>query len=239
MLIIDCYDDFIEALLRAGFSMSGGNAEGVYSAIPVSWGDPPGTGGRIRWHTGDPDTDPWEWRLRVLNERDDVAYAKMFFRKGGYITREWYPYFLSARRAIPGGGSIMDFDEEYGSGALSHYAKRIYSVVNARGAVPLDGIKTLGGFGRQEKSKFDSALVELQMRLYITICGELRKMSKDGKEYGWPTTMLCTSESFWGAAVFDEAAKIPPEAAYESIKERILELNSHADPNKIDRFISG
>ena len=31
----------------------------------------------------DPETDPWEWRIRVLDERDDIAYAKLFYKKSG------------------------------------------------------------------------------------------------------------------------------------------------------------
>ncbi len=55
-------------------------------------------GESIAWHTEDPETDPWEWRIRVLDEYTDIAYGKLFFRKSGYITKEWYPYFLAVRR---------------------------------------------------------------------------------------------------------------------------------------------
>ena len=36
--------------------------------------------------------------MRVLEEREDIAYSKVFFRTSGYITREWYPYFYAVRR---------------------------------------------------------------------------------------------------------------------------------------------
>ncbi|MDR1510172.1 MAG: hypothetical protein LBS53_11095, partial [Synergistaceae bacterium] len=118
---------------------------------------------RLSWHTGDPETDPQEWRIRVLNERDDIAYSKCFFKKSGYITREFYPYFLALRR----GGS--DFDDEYSDGLFSSYAKRIYDVARSYGELLLHEIKSLGGFGKDEKSKFNSVLTELQMRFYLTI----------------------------------------------------------------------
>lgn len=57
--------------------MGGGNAKGVFALIPFDWREEP-PGCPVRWHTGDADTDPWEWRMRVLEERDDVAYAKVF-----------------------------------------------------------------------------------------------------------------------------------------------------------------
>ena len=213
--------------------MSGGNADGIYTAIPLGWGDIPPPDTRIRWFTGDPDADPWQWRHRVLNERDDVAYAKVFFRKGGYITREWYPYFLAARR------DGADFHYEYESGAISHYAKRIYAVLEANGAVPIENIKKLGGFTRKEKSRVESALIELQTKLYITICGSFQKISRNGAEYGWTSNVFCTAETFWGSDVFEKAAKLSCDDAYDAISERIYALNPDADDAKIHKFIMG
>jgi hypothetical protein len=93
------YNDFVNSLLDAGFSMGGGNSEGIFSVVSWSWNEAPPYDTPVRWHTGDPETDPWEWRIRVLDERDDIAYAKLFFKKSGYITKEWYPYFLAVRRS--------------------------------------------------------------------------------------------------------------------------------------------
>ena len=73
------FDDFLRILFASGFSIGGGNDESVYAIVDYDWlSIPPGS--PIVWHTGDPETDPWEWRIRVLNERDDIAYAKCFSR---------------------------------------------------------------------------------------------------------------------------------------------------------------
>ncbi|MCA5960928.1 hypothetical protein LC724_11655 [Blautia sp. RD014234] len=93
---IRSYEDFTEVLLEAGFSMGGGSSEGIYSIINWEWDKEPPYETPVRWHTGDRETDPWEWRMRVLDERDDIAYAKCFFKKSGYITRQWYPCFSPA-----------------------------------------------------------------------------------------------------------------------------------------------
>ena len=61
--------------------------------------------------------------MRVLEERDDIAYAKLFFKKSGFITREWYPYFLSARR------SGFSFEDAYYGGTISNAAKRVYDAI--------------------------------------------------------------------------------------------------------------
>lgn len=230
---IQNYDDFIAALLKAGFSMGGGNSEGIYAAVPWSWQEEPPYQTPVRWHTGDPGTDPWEWRMRVLDERNDIAYAKVFFRKSGFITREWYPCFLAARR---GGVSV---EEAWEDGRISHHARRIYGLVSVHGALPVHAIKQLTGFSKEEKSKVESALVELQMGLYLTMCGRQQKMSVKGEAYGWSSTVFCTTETFWGEEVFEAAAKLDRQQAIDAVRERVRRLNPGADQKKVQRFITG
>ena len=228
------YDDFVKTLLAAGFSMGGGsNDEGIYAVVPWGWQEAPPYETPVRWHTEDPETDPWEWRMRVLDERKDIAYGKFFFKKTGYITRNWYPCFLAVRR---GGTS---FDEAYEDGTISHFAKRIYEVVTSYGTLPSHAIKQLAGFSKEDKSGFERALVELQMRMFLTTCGRQQKMSQKGEEYGWSSAVFCTTEQFFGDDVFEEAAKISAEEAFERISLQILKLNSSAPEKKIAKFIRG
>ncbi len=231
--MIQNYNDFIPNLLQSGFSMSGGNHEGIYSIIPWSWNEEPPYETSVRWHTGEPDTDPWEWRMRVLNEREDIAYAKLFFKKGGYITKEWYPYFLAVRR------QGRSFEEEYSDGTISHFAKQIYDIVTLYGSLPLHAIKEIGGFSREDASRFDRALTELQMKMYLTMCGRQQKVSRKGEEYGWSSTVFCTVESYFGEELIDKADKISVQEAVEQITNKIYQLNSAAEEKKMARFIYG
>jgi len=227
------FNDFIKILLASGFSIGGGNDEGIYAIVNFDWNNTP-PGSPIIWHTGDHETDPWEWRIRVLNERDDIAYSKCFFKKSGYITREFYPYFLTLRRNGRG------FNDDYADGKINHYVKRIYDVIREYGALPLHEIKTRGEFGRDEKSRFDTALTELQMRLYLTICGTNRRRNVKGEEYGWNSTMFCTTEQFWEHTdVFARAAKLSEDGAFAAIRERVFKLNPTADEKKIRKFAYG
>jgi len=230
--MIQNYEDFCNALLNSGFSVFDGNHEGVFGLIPFDWNEEP-PDSKVRWHTGDPDTDPWVWRMRVLNERDDIAYAKVFFRKAGYITKEWYPYFLAARR------EGFSFEDAYFDGAVSQTAKRIYEAVSKHGSLPLDEIKRLAGFSREEKSKFDRALTELQMKLYLTVCGERQRISQMGVPHGLASTIFCTTEQFWGDELFHQAEEIRAEDAIQAIRERVFALNPAADEKKVLKFILG
>ena len=165
MKMIRCYDDFVEALLTAGFSMGSSNAVGIYAIINWAWDEPPPYDTPVRWFTGDPVTDPCEWIVRALVERNDITYGKLLFKKSGYITKEWFPLFLAVRQ----GG--VGFDEAYENGEVSHFAKRIYDVVSDSETLPVEEIKRLGGFSREDKSRFDKAMTELQMKMFISPCG--------------------------------------------------------------------
>ena len=56
--MIRCCDDSVETLLNSGFSMGGGDADGIYAVIPWGWNETPPYETPIRWHTENPDTDP-------------------------------------------------------------------------------------------------------------------------------------------------------------------------------------
>ena len=231
--MISNFRDFCGALLEAGFSVAGGgNDEGVFGLLEHGWDAQP-EDSPIRWHTGDPETDPWEWRMRVLEERNDIAYGKVFFKKAGYITKEWYPYFAAVRR-----GS-RTVEEIYADGLLSRAAKNIYDAVAENGALPLHGIKQSAGFAREDKAKFDAALTELQMKLYLTMCGREQKRSQSGEAYGWSSTVLCTAEHFWGEGLLDQVQKLDAAVSAEKITEQVLRLNPAAQAKRITRFIRG
>ena len=100
-------------------------------------------------------------------------------------------------------------------------------------------IKRLAGFSRADKSKFDGALNQLQMRMYLTIHSIKQQISSKGTEYGWSVTNFCTTEMFWGVEMFEQAAGIGTDEAIEKISNRILELNPLAQEKKIIKFIRG
>ena len=226
------YSEFCVQLLDAGFSGAvSGNDDDVFSLFRYGWGAEDESS--LYWHTGDPETDPWEWRMRVLDERDDIAYSKVFFRKAGYITKKWYLYFLAARR------ENAPFDEMYAEGKLSHEAKRVYDVLRDGLPMPLHELKTMAGFSGDDKSHFDRALTDLQMGLFITMCGWRYKRNKIGEEYGWASTIFCTAEAFWPDGVFAEASRLGKDEAMEAIRAQIYKLKPNADAKRVRKFILG
>lgn len=225
------YADFRDELLQCGFSMGGGNAKGIFALIPYDWTEQEMIDTPVKWHCGDPEVDPWEWRMRVLEEQDDVAYAKVFFKTSGFITREWYPLFYAVRR------QGETFEEAYEKGQASHMAKRIYTLV-AGGEIALHEMKRRGSFGKADKEAFDRAMIELQMGMFITMTGRKQKRNQFGLEYGWNSTVFCTVEDFWQQRGL-ELPDLPAEECYERIREQVLRLNPAAEEKVIRKFIMG
>lgn len=215
------FADFCAALREAGFSMGGANGEGIFT-LAERFGD------QICWHTENAETDPWAWRIRGVTETREFAYAKVFFGKGGWITRAWYPYFLAARRE---GKSL---EELYRLGAVKSLEKEVYQKIFERGTISLQELKSCFG----PEAKVEAALNGLQMKLFITINGETRKLSKAGLPYGWPVTTFCTVERFFGEELLEQAAGITKAQAAEAIACQVKLLNPRAEQKKINKFIA-
>ncbi|MDF2890127.1 MAG: hypothetical protein K0R80_494 [Clostridia bacterium] len=73
-----------------------------------------------QWHTDLP-SDPWQWRVNIEKDHK-AAYGKLFDKKPGFISLEWYPIFLASRR------KGRSFAEIYSEGLISNYAKQIYDL---------------------------------------------------------------------------------------------------------------
>lgn len=220
------FQDFTEALKKAGMTIGGENGESVFTLCDYF-------GSGVAWHTEDMDTDPWEWRIRVLKECNDIAYGKFFFKKSGYITKEWFPYFYAVRR------KRLMLDEEYAAGTVSRAAAVIYGLIEEYKELPLHLIKQYGNFGREDKAAFDKAVTELQMKFYITMCGRAARVSEKGTAFGWSSTVFCRSEDFFGLEVIETADSLDREAAYKKIEEQVYRLNPEAKPARVRKFILG
>ncbi|WIV12463.1 hypothetical protein [Proteiniborus sp. MB09-C3] len=182
-----------------------------------------------QWHTDLP-SDPWQWRINI--ERDHkAAYAKLFGKKPGFISLEWYPKFLAARRK---GRSFLEL---YSDGLLSNHAKQIYSLFEEHESLATHEIRSLGGFTKELDSKYESAMSELQMWMFLTVNGTKRKMNSKGEAYGWSSTVYSTVEAWAGNELIEESIGIKPEDAIEEIIARIKDITPRAGAKKIRSFI--
>lgn len=220
---IETFEQFCQELRWAGFALGGANGAGIFTLQP--WFSE-----ELVAHTGDPQTDPWVWCIRALEECGDLAYGKFFFRKGGWITREWFPRFLAVRR-----GS-RTLQELYEDGCVSALERQVYRLIEEQGPLGLHQIKASLP---AEGGRVESAVTGLQSKLFLTIAGETRKRSKTGEPYGWPVTVVDTVERFWGGNIFEQFYEIDPARAEAAIRDRIRQLNPAAQEAAVRKFLKG
>ena len=213
------YQDFCTQLRRAGFSMGGDNNEGVFS-LSAHFGP------NIRWHTGDADTDPWAFRMRVLTEENDIGYGKLFFQKGGYMTREWAPCFLALKR------EGKTFEEIFDEGRMSYLERAICRFVKDKEEAAFHEIKSAVG-----ERGLEPALAKLQTNMLLTISGQTMRLSKANMPYGWPVNTFRLTEDFWGREIMAKALTIRKEEAAQRIAKRVHELNPDVSKKALDRFL--
>ena len=221
---IRTFEEFCADLLKAGFSMGSDNAEGVFSLSSLFQAN-------LRHHTGDPETDPWIWRIRAVTEREEFAEGKFFLGKHGWITREWLPRFIAVRRR----GRSME--ELYADGLVPRLAKTLYQRIREAPHCHMVQLRAALEVSREDRSAFDSALGFLQKYLFVVVSGEARKTSLSGAPYGWPVTTYCTASRLFGDALEEEAAGLDPSVARIEVIDRIRELNPAATDGAIARFL--
>lgn len=124
----------------------------------------------------------------------------------------------------------------YLEGLISSYAKRIYTLFEKHENLAIFEIKTMAGFTKESNSKFEAAMCELQMGMFITINGTQQKVSSKGDLYGWPATAYSTVEKWAGEELISKAQRINPQDAIDEILDRINQFSPHPELKKARRF---
>jgi hypothetical protein len=215
------YGEFVSIVEDLGFMTLSNNCIGFTNLSDLTEEE--------QWHTELP-SDPWPWRVAI--ERDHrAAYGKLFDKKPGFISLEWLPTFLAARR------KGRSFSEIYAEGLLSGYAKQIYGLFKHHETLAVHEIKSMGGFTKELNAKYESAMCELQMGMFITTRGAKQKLSAKGEPYGWPSTAYSTIETWAGTQLIEDAQSMNPEDARDEILTRIEEVVPQAAQKGIRRFV--
>ena len=205
-------DDLADLVHAVGFIPLFSNAVKGFSVEEL-------TGGSA-WWTGDPDTDPWEWR-RILAADPDIAYGKFFGRNAGFVDKEFFPVFANYRR------NGYDYDALYEDGLASYRSKKIMDVFGldeeACGSeLMTPEIKVKAGFtGENGERNYEGAITDLQMQTYLIICDFRRRTNRFGQEYGWHIAVLETPETKWGYRFIASGYEEKPEESLERIVSRV------------------
>ena len=159
------------------------------------------------WHT-DQASDPWRWRMEIAQE-GNIAYGKFFHSLSGYIAADCLPAFIALRR----GG--LTARELYEDGLLGRESMALYELLEQEGGQPAHQLKRLAGLTGKRSGRFDAAMVQLQMRLLVSICGQTRKRNALGQEYGWQVACYECVERRFG-----QGEPLQPGQALEALTDR-------------------
>lgn len=148
------------------------------------------------WWTGDPVSDPWEWRIQLASS-PKLAYGKFFERKAGYVSAAWFPSLANYRRCG------YDFEALWDDGLAPYRWKKLYDALQpdeeGRGkAFYSNELKTQAGFGKNGEKNFEGVLTDLQMRTYLILGDFRQRLNRAGKPYGWHLSIVETPETKWG-----------------------------------------
>ena len=190
------------------------------------------------WWTGNPESDPWEWRC-IASQDDRVAYGKFFDKKAGYVSKEWFPVFANYRR------DGYDFDALYDD-ELAPYRHKLIMDQFTDGRTWLSpDLKKAAGFGKGGEKNFPGVITDLQMQTYLIAGGFRRRKSKKGAEYGMAATVLTMPETKWGydfvasgysenvgesrQRLFDQALTFFPDSNEKDLR-RLLGIRHSSEP---------
>ena len=117
----------------------------------------------------DPDLSRcWGWKDASLDKKR-WYYGKLLRRRATLIALDWLPYFYACSENY---GDLDDYLQEYEDGLMTAEAKAVYEAILEHG--PLDTVRLRRQAhmsASSAKSRFDRALVELQVGLKVIPIG--------------------------------------------------------------------
>jgi hypothetical protein len=197
--------------------------------LPSLWGALCGRDQPIpRRHHGDPELGlAWRWK-DTLPAEGAVLYGKFLRKKPVFISLELAPFFYALSPNY--GDPHQDYLEEYRDGKLSVEAKQVYEVLLEKGALPTSRLRldaNLGG--KSNASRFERALVELQMTFRIA-----KVAISDANR--WSYCYVYDLLPRHVPEVVERARKIPGTSARETILLRYLQTVVASTPRQVSRL---
>lgn len=173
---------------------------------------------------------PWEWRMEVAR-RGLAAYGKLFRKKAGLVSREWYPDLANYRR------DGYDFDARYEDGLAGHAEKRVMDVLLWEGPMLSKDLKRAAGFDGREMKGFDAAITRLQMQTYVTVHSFEYSVDKQGKPYGWGVAKYAVTEDVLGEEVTRAAYGRDPRESKARLIDRLGLICPDAFDDDLEKLI--
>ena len=187
------------------------------------------------WWTDDVKSDPWAWR-QILARDPELAYGKLFDKKAGFVSKEWFPVLANFRR------DGYDFDALCDDGLALYRNRKLMEAFE-----PDEHLSSLellsfeakhkAGFGKDGLKNFDGVLTQLQMQTYLIVSDFRQKTNRKGQSYGWHIAALETPETKWGYEFVAGGYKETPAESWERIAGRLKDYFPDADDRAIRKVM--
>ncbi len=186
-----------------------------------------------QWHTGDEETDPWQWKDRAAKERK-LAFGCILGGYKGFVSQRFYPLFYAACHPAE------TVEERYANGELSQSAYMLYQLFEGGGELSTADIRKAAGTSKKNgATRTDAAMKHLQKEYLVTVCGNRRRVSLDGQEFGWPANTYCLVTEWAPKGWLDGAADIPARDARRMIVEAGVGFGNGVDAATLARLLFG
>ena len=173
---------------------------------------------------------PWEWRMEVAR-RGVVAYGKLFRKKAGLVSRDWYPDLANYRR------DGYDFDARYDEGKAGRREKAIMDALLQNGPMLSRDLKRAAGFDGGGLKGFDTAITNLQMMTYVTVHSFDYLTDRHGNPYGWGVARYAATEDVLGAEITRGAYHRDPGESKQRLLRQLGLLCPHAFDDELEKLI--
>jgi hypothetical protein len=223
MIQISTYNDFIYRVEELGFFPMSNILPGFPSLSAETPGD--------IWHTG-LETDPWRWTDRAAEEKR-LAYGCILGGHKGFVSEKMYPVFYAAYHPDE------TMPERWAAGTVSQITWKLWNLYEQSIKINTSQARKLLGTGvKKGGGQAEAALKELQREYYITVSGNMRKVSADGHLYGWPsnqyTRVLDWLPESWAMCLKEWQG----DEARETIVDAVIAQNKLLDRRLVARVLS-
>lgn len=224
--MLKTYEEFIARVNDLGFFSFSGRFTDGFPMLQMETKEE-------QWHTGDPETDPWQWKDRAAEEKK-LAFGCILGGYKGFISQNLYPLFYAAC------SPSETIEERYENGELSKSVWQLYSLFTGGAVLSTADIrKALGVTQKSGAGRVDTALKLLQKEFVITVCGNRRKVSFEGLEYGWPANTYCRVEEWAPADWLQGAEKLNSLEARRRILGIGCSIGNHVDRAALSKLLFG
>jgi hypothetical protein len=182
------------------------------------------------WHTG-LDTDPWQWKDRAASEKR-LAYGCILGGKKGFISARMYPLFFSAYHPAE------PMPDRWAAGNIPQLTWKLWGMIEEKSTLNTSQARSLLGVNKGIRvGQVDKALNELQMEFYLTVSGNIKKVSIDGRLYGWPSNQYTRVLDWVPADWLVTSMNWQKDEARESIIDAVAGSNKSLNREKITKAL--